>query len=186
METAIVSEFCDLIRRRSAENKNAIDRLSNDMYSVLSPAFSILRQELDSMVRAIYLLHLQDNKERLRLMSETIDGHKWTTKTKKGKYRKITDKELVEISQNLQGWTRYVYRFGCAFIHLSEFHNHSKKNPFESLNSEEKQDVLSYLRHYHGVPPNDELNMRELSRYLPGVFQKISSNLECYLADIEK
>jgi hypothetical protein len=146
---------------------------------------SILRQELDSMVRVIYLLSISDLKERKRLMEQTIDGIKWTVETKNRKQREITDREMVELSNQLQGWTKSVYKFGCAFIHLSNFHDYRSKNPLDSLTDAEKEDILSHMRFYHNGPHSDSPSFKELATYFPMVFDKIASNLECYLKELE-
>jgi hypothetical protein len=155
------------------------------LHGVLSPAFSILRQELDSMIRVIYLLQTSDQNERQRLIQYTLQGEKWQISTPKGKFRKVTDREMVDLAQQLQGWTQSVYRFGCAFVHLSDFHNHLVQDPFQRLSEEERQNVLSHMRAYHGGPLHDNPDMAELSCYLPRVFDKISGNLKCYLEQLE-
>jgi len=146
---------------------------------------SILRQEIDSMIRAIYLLSVSDMTERKRLIKQTLDGRIWTVLTDNGKERKITDREMVELSNRLQGWTLSVYKFGCAFIHFSNFHDYNRVNPFDLLSVEEKRDILEHLRYYHGGPRVDNPDFHELVLYIPGVFDKISSNLKCYIKDIE-
>ncbi len=178
-------KLCGLIRNRSNENRRAIQSFSKP-HSVLSPAFSILRQELDSMIRVIYLLALTDFIERQKLIDSTLRGEKWRVRTKKGKLRNVTDREMVDLAQHLQGWTQSVYKFGCAFVHLSDFHNHFVQDPFEKLTQSEKENILSHMRHYHGGPPHDNPDMEEISIYVPRVFDKISSNLEYYLEQLEK
>jgi len=177
--------FCTMIRNRSDENRRAMHCFSIP-YGVLSPAFSILRQELDSMVRVIYLLQITDLVERQRLIQSTMQGEKWRVSTSEGKSRYITDREMVDLAQQLQGWTQSVYRFGCAFVHLSDFHNHLAQNPFQRLQEAERQDVLSHMRNYHGGPLHDNPSMEELSEYLPRVFDKIADNLKCYLEHLER
>jgi hypothetical protein len=152
---------------------------------VISPAFSILRQELDSMVRVIYLLSIRNPTERHRLVVATLGGERWTIATPKGKFRQVTDSEMVELAQNLQGWTQSVYKFGCAFVHLSDFHNHLAENPFEKLPHEERQAILQHMRYYHFGPASDEPTMAELAMYVPAVFEKIASNLEGYVKSLE-
>ena len=177
--------FCKMIRNRSIENRTALECFPLP-HDVLSPATSILRQELDSMIRVIYLLTVKDQTERDRLIDSTLRGEKWKVRTDKGKWREVTDREMVDLSQNLQGWTQSVYKFGCAFVHLSDFHNHLAQNPFNKLTESEKQDILSHMRAYHGGPYHDNLDMVELSWYVPRVFKKIASNLECYLQQLEQ
>ena len=92
---------------------------------------------------------------------------------------------MVELTDKLQGWTKSVYKFGCAFIHLSNRHAYNNNNPFESLPDTEKEDILSHMRHYHGGPNSDFPSFEELASYFPMVFEKIASNLECYLKELE-
>lgn len=174
-----------MIRNRSSENRQAMRYFSN-LHCVLSPAFSILRQELDSMIRVIYLLQIADLAERQRLIQSTLRGERWQLPTQKGKLREVTDRDMVEISQRLHGWTRSVYRFGCAFVHLSDFHNHMAEDPFQRLALPEQQDIIAHMRSYHGGPTCDDPDMKEIADYLPRVFDKIADNLSCYLEELEE
>jgi len=138
------------------------------------------------MIRVIYLLSIEDLAERGRLIRSTLNGERWKVQTPNGKLREIKDREMVDLAQNLQGWTQSVYRFGCAFIHLSNFHNHRGQNPFAQLSNEERLDILSHLRYYHGGPARDDPDMRRLSLYIPRVFEKIADNLACYIEQLER
>ena len=138
------------------------------------------------MIRIVYLLSIKDLSERQSLIDATLRGKRWRVRTARGKWRYVTDRELVDLAQSLQGWTRSVYKFGCAFIHLSDFHDHLAENPFGKLPETERQDVLSHMRHYHGGPCSDYPDTAELSSYLPQIFEKITSNLECYLKALEQ
>jgi hypothetical protein len=90
------------------------------------------------MIRVIYLLAGTDLTERQRLIDSTLRGERWKVRTTKGKLRDVTDREMVDLAQRLQGWTQSVYKFGCAFVHLSDFHNHLAENPFDKLEESEK------------------------------------------------
>lgn len=177
--------FCDAVRQRSNENRTAMIRIGHGR-DTLSPAMSILRQELDSMVRVIWLLSIQNVAERRRLIHATLSGQKWTETTGNGKERKITDREMVGLAQRLQGWTQSVYKFGCAFIHLSDFHNHAVEDPFRRLPELERQDILCHMRTYHGGPSRDDPDIEEIARFIPQVFEKIAGNLDCYLKSLEE
>jgi hypothetical protein len=176
-----IQEFCKILRKRSQEHSAAITRIGN-LHGVV---MSILRQELDSMIRTIYLLSIKDISERKRLIQQTLSGKKWTLITSKGNNKTITDKEMVELSNKLQGWTLSVYRFGCSFIHLSRYHDYSSINPFNLINNEERNNILKHLRYYHAGPMNNNPSFDKLAHYFPSVFEKISSNLECYIKDLE-
>jgi hypothetical protein len=60
---------------------------------------SVLRQELDSMVRVIYLL-AQNSVRREVLIDASVCGEKWSRESSRAK---VTDKEMVELAQMLQG-----------------------------------------------------------------------------------
>jgi len=173
--------FCSILRKRSSEHAEAMSRLAG----LSGMMVSVLRQELDSMVRVIFLLYKNDLTERERLIQQTLDGKVWTVLTVNGKNKKVTDREMVELSNQLQGWTLSVYKFGCAFIHFSAFHDYSDNNPFETLSADEKMDILSHLRHYHGGPQTDNPSFSELASFFPSVFEKIAGNLECYINNLE-
>ena len=93
---------------------------------------------------------------------------------------------MVDLSQRLHGWTESVYKFACAFIHLSDFHGSYDEQPLTRLKATEKADILEHMRYYHGGPPNDDPSMQDLAMYIPMVFEKISGNLECCLKMLEK
>lgn len=145
---------------------------------------SILRQELDSMVRVIYLLSIQDVEERRRLVNLSLNGQKWRV-SKNDKFIDVTDRNMVDISSKIHGWTLSVYKFGCSFIHLSNFHDYNERNPLETLDEYQKLEVLAHMRYYHGGPQSDHPSFEEFSFYFPAIFEKIRGNLECYIKDLE-
>jgi hypothetical protein len=142
---------------------------------------SVLRQELDSMVRVIYLLTQRPERREL-LIDASVRGEKWSQDSSRAK---VTDKEMVELAQTLQGWTQSVYKFGCAFIHLSGLHDYNDRDPLLQLPAEERMDILEHCRHYHGGPAPTAERFEDLVPYFPRVLEKISGNLECYLKDLE-
>jgi hypothetical protein len=143
---------------------------------------SVLRQELDSMVRAVYLL-TQSPERREQLIDASVRGEKWS---KEGSSAKVTDKEMVDLAQALKGWTQSVYKFGCAFIHLSGLHDYNDRDPLAQLPAEERQDILKHCRNYHGGPHPGAERFTDLVPYLPDVLMKIAGNVECYLVALEK
>lgn len=69
-----IKQFCTLIRNRSLENKKSFDLLYKE--KCVSNCISIVRQELDSIIRVIYLLQLKD-EIRNCLINQTLNGEKW-------------------------------------------------------------------------------------------------------------
>lgn len=122
-------KFCNIIRKRSSDHALAMNRLS-DMPGMM---ISILRQELDSLIRAVYLRSLEDIQERQRLINQTLDGDRWTVETAKGKSKPLTDREMVEMYNEIFGWTRMVYDFGCSLVHLSDLHGVTSENNIEDF-----------------------------------------------------
>jgi hypothetical protein len=174
-----IESFCRQVRSRSNENKQAMRLLSGA--DLAGPMVAILRQELDSMVRVIYLL-AQPFDRRLLLIEASVMGEKWSQRNSKAA---VTDKEMVDLSQSLQGWTRSVYKFGCAFIHLSNYHDYNTNDPLSQLPIGEQKDILEHCRNYHGGPIACEPTFLDFVPYFPRILEKISGNLGCYLERLE-
>lgn len=176
--------FCQLLRNRSNENKKSFEVLfRNRLYG---NCFSVLRQELDSMVRVIFLLNETDLGKRDAFIRQTLNGEKWSFINNNGKRQKITDKDLVDLANNLNGWTQNVYKFGCAFIHLSNFHDYQSENPFKALEDSDKDSIINQLHNYHGAILDRDSSLHDIIHYLPSVMDKISSNYECEIKSLEE
>jgi len=144
---------------------------------------SILRQELDSLVRVIFLLSQTDRAYRGALIAASVEGRPWTERNGKGR---ITDRQMVDRARDLFNWAKNVYEFGCAFIHLSNFHDYPVRDPMERIAAAERSTIASYLNYYHLVHLSPQVRFSEILPHLPAVFEKIRSNLECYLKELER
>jgi len=175
-----VQKFCQIVRKRSEENKKSFSVLyANRLFG---QAVSVLRQELDSMVRCIYLLTLQDLSARDILVNQTLDGERWRYPGR----RIITDKDMVEISSKLHGWTQSVYDFGCAFVHLTNFHGYTENDPFHTLDDLEEHIIKDHLNNYHGYNLDQKLTFESIIPYLSKVFEKVVGNSKYYVDRLEK
>ncbi|MFP4381754.1 MAG: hypothetical protein ACLFUS_14735 [Candidatus Sumerlaeia bacterium] len=154
---------------------NAVSGLPGQMVS-------ILRQELDSLVRVIFLLSQADRRYRQALIDDSVMGRKWTQPESR---KPVTDREMVELADTLHGWTKSVYSFGCAFIHLSSFHDYLERDPFKQLPPEERAAVIGHVRNYHGGMEGPSPTFQDLVPFLPRVFEKIAGNLEYYVSELE-
>jgi hypothetical protein len=164
--------FCRTVRERSRDNKAALELLNRA--TLTGKVVGTLREELDSMIRCIYLLSIRDRQRRGQLISQFLNGQRWP----------VTDAKMVELSNRLQGWTQSVYKFGCAFIHLSKYHD-AKQDPFDSLSSRERDQIAQHLNYYHAFPLDANTHFNDIVPILPRVFEKIAGNLECYVRDLE-
>ncbi len=116
--------FCRQVRARSAEHGQAILALR----ALSGQMVSTLRQEFDSLVRVVFLLAQGDRHCRHQLIGDVVSGRKWT---RSGSLKPITDREMVDLANALHGWTKSVYAFGCAFIHLSHLHDYQTRGPLD-------------------------------------------------------
>lgn len=173
------SIFLRQVRSRSLEHQRAMELLAGARLA--GQMVSVLRQELDSMVRVIYLLTQRPERRDL-LIDASVRGVRWSQNASRAT---VTDKEMVEVAQTLQGWTKSVYKFGCAFIHLSGLHDYNDRDPLLQLPADERRDILDHCRYYHGGPAPNAERFEDLVPYLPRVLEKISGNLEWYLKDLE-
>jgi hypothetical protein len=174
-----MSSFVRQIRRRSEEHATAVVLISEA--GLAAPAIAILRQEVDSLVRVIFLL-TQPLADRTILIHDSVSGNRWR---RPGSRAFVTDQEMVELSMRLVGWTQSVYKFGCAFVHLSNLHNYDDGDLLSKLPLNEREDILTHLRYYHGGPTVDNPALVDLLPMIPRVLGKISDNLTSYINKLE-
>lgn len=173
-----LKQFCEIVKKRSEENSKSIKLLYEQ--KLYGNCISILRQELDSMVRVLFLLS-QEQETRQLLIQQTLDNEKWHIGRKQ-----IKDFELINNILKLHGWARNVYMFGCSFIHLSVFHYYSEQDPFETLSIEELKVIKNFMVQYHSFPQYNQINFVTMKPYILDIFDKINSNLHCSLENLEK
>lgn len=182
--TEITNKFIEIVKSRSNENTNSIQLLyKNDL---IGNCLSVLRQELDSFIRVIYLGKLRNMGERERLMTLTINGKQWDEITVNGKLKKITDRDMVNFANVLYGYIEYVYKFGCGFIHLSNNHDYQNENPFDSLSEDDRTSIVTYLNQYHGYPIESELTIDNFRPFIINVYEKVSSNMLYHLEELKE
>jgi hypothetical protein len=171
--------FCRQVRARSADNRRAIDALR----ALPGQMASVIRQELDSLVRVVFLLSQGDRQYRGALIADSVAGRRWRRLDSR---QPVTDRETVELTDTLHGWTKSVYAFGCAFIHLSNLHDYHVRDPLDQISEGERNAILAHLRYYHGGPNGPSPRFSDVVPLLPRVFTKIADNLECYLKELEQ
>jgi len=172
-------QFCKILRERSAENIAAGLLLYNN--GLYGQFISVLRQELDSLVRVVFLLS-KELDVRQHFISQTLQNIKWTVPNSK---TFVTDRNMVDLTDSLHGWTNSVYKLGCAFIHLSPMVDYKNSNPFQQLEQSEINAIKQHLHRYHSFQLATPLNMDTITPYLLKVLEKVSSNLKCYINDLK-
>jgi hypothetical protein len=125
-----VEAYCRQVRERSREHREAMAAAAEHHWR--SVALGILRQEIDSMVRTMFIASQCDH-ERARLLHQAVSSSSPLTRLdRRGREIRIPDKVMVEHAQALHGWTNRVYEFGCSFIHLSSRHDYNARDPFQA------------------------------------------------------
>jgi hypothetical protein len=163
-----LNSFCRQVRSRSAEHAKAMRLL--EAHQLPGIMASLLRQELDSMIRVIYLLATTDMSERRRLIEASVAGEEWKHASKNGKEKYIRDAEMKELANKLHNWTKNVYKFGCNFIHLSSCHDYNDRDPFVNLPAETQREIIDYLRCYHeGRPTQEHPTFDDLTPLFPRI-----------------
>lgn len=171
--------FIRQVRSRSTEHLKAMKLLHEA--GLVGQTVSVLRQELDSMIRVVYLL-AQDRERRNDLISASVNGTQWSRKNSKSR---VTDREMVELASELNGWTKSVYKFGCAFIHLSDLHDYNDRDPLQRVSVDERKSLIEHCRFYHGGPKANADCLQSLIPYFPEVLKKVTDNLHWYLQELE-
>lgn len=176
--TTHLQNFCNIVKNRSEENDKAIKLLvNNELYS---NAVSILRFELDSMIRVLYLLSC-DEDTRTRHLKQFFQDQKWK---QNGKY--ITDRLMVNKAINIHGWASKVYDFACAFIHLSYYHDYYNDDPFSRMDKNNLEVIKNYMIEFHEFKKEENITFNSLKPYMLNIFHKLNGNLKCYIEDLEK
>ena len=181
MNSDNITLFCDIVVQRSDEHSQAIQLLMPAR--LYGQVMSTLRQELDSMVRVMYLLSINDMELREHYINQTLDGERWVNPNTGVP---ITDNSMVRLANRLYGWANYVYKLGCAFVHLSAMTYYKESNPFLLLSQSEVEDIKRYLNQYHEFPVESELNMETIAPYLNMVFDKVRDNLGYYVGELRQ
>jgi hypothetical protein len=170
--------FCRAVEARSEEHREAMDIAISQGW--LAIASSVLRMELDSMIRVIYLLRRPDARERILASCVAGEGFK------DGRNR-ISDRQMVDVAVTVNGWVPVVYGFGNKFVHLTDAHDYAEADPFQAF--EHKNEAIRYLDHYHrdAVPGRlleHSPTLQDIARYAPHVLRKIASNLRVHISDL--
>ena len=167
--------FCRTVQARSHEHHDAMKAALDKGWLALMG--SVLRMELDSMIRVIWLLHHSETREQILESCVAGTGFKAGGKS-------IRDFEMVDEAVSSDGWVRRVYDFGNMFVHLTNAHDYAVLDPFRVY--EHRGEVIEYLNQYHqgkvrGGLVDDSFTLSDLAPYAPHVLEKITSNLNHYL-----
>lgn len=181
--------FVRMSEARSREHQQAM-KVALD-HGWLAIAGCVLRMELDSMMRAIYLLRHPDVRDSI--LASCVAGKGFRVGGKRIQDREVmedAEKAMAEDAIHVSGWVKAVYEFGNEFVHLTNAHDYAVEDPFEVYDGRDA--VIKYLNHYHankvagGPLDGSSATLHDLSSYAPYVLEKITVNLYIYLKNLRK
>ena len=144
-------------------------------------AIGLLRQEIDTFLRLVYLNAVGKRRAR-QLIEQFAAGERWTAL---GSKKWITEREMVQVAVQRYFWVEIAYRFGCHLIHLSKLHDYKSVDPFSVIDVKEQRAIVQFLHDYHGYPDAD-IDFGRFSKLLPAVMNKISGKVAEYCCAIER
>jgi hypothetical protein len=180
------SENAETFRRmteaRSREHHEAM-RVALDK-GWLAIAGSVLRMELDSMMRVIWLLRHPDTRDQILASCVAGKGFKDGKLIYDNKMVADADREIAADAANENRWVQAVYDFGNTFVHLTNAHDYAVTDPLQAY--EHRDEVIKFLNNYHpgkvpGRPVDDRSTLRDVAAYAPHVLEKITSHLDTYV-----
>lgn len=171
--------FCRAVEARSQEHRKVLDvAVAHGWWAIAS---TVLRMELDSMIRVIYLVRTPD--ERDHILASCVGGRGF--KNVRGRVRDLTMLYIAKTAD--YGWIQAVYDFGNKFVHLTDAHDYAEVDPFPVY--ENRAEVIDYLNYYHrgkvhDRPLEDGSTLGDIAAYAPYVLEKIATNLRMHIEEL--
>lgn len=154
--------------------------------NLLSTQMSMIREEVDSLVRVIHLLGVNDYNELADIIGNSFDQRKFGPTKADGKARRISDKSMIQDAAAQFDWLETLYDFGCSFIHLTGLHSYQERDAFRMLSPSEREEIAKFVNHYYGATISANSQFTEVTHYLPQIFRKVAENLERLLSDLQE
>lgn len=173
-----LEEFKKIVFQRLEENQKSFDILFGLKH--YGNCISIMRQELDQIIRLLFLLNSTKNVQR-QLIESSINNHKWFVINKENKKDYITEEIISKYSESLNGWDKSIYEFGLAFGSLATTFNYGTKDPIKTMAENDRDKIYKYILEYHNRDFPRDYDINVLIRELPDILNIISSNLQKYM-----
>ena len=141
--------FIRMVRSRSSEHRQVMAFATEN--NLLSTQMSMIREEVDSLVRVIHLFGVNDYNELADIIGNTFDQRKFGPTKADGRARRILDKSLIQDAAAQFDWLETLYEFGCSFIHLTGLHSYQERDVFRMLSPSEREAIAEFVNHYYGA-----------------------------------
>ena len=173
------SYFYRAIKERSNENEKALDwLLSEKIYSLVG---SVIRMELDSLFRLCYFKS-KNASEQIILLQQFFAGQPW-----RGERHLVRDRDMVNhLADTLMlKWATPIYDIGCAFIHLSPYHdwNNDSSDPTRNITIHVRRSIVEHIKEQHQKDLDINFSFDDLILIANDVFVKLRSNIIYELND---
>lgn len=176
--------FTRMVRSRSSEHRKVMAFATED--NLLSTQMSTIREEVDSLLRVIYLLGINDYNELAEIIKNSFDQRTFGPTKTDGGTRRISDRSMIKAASEQFDWLETLYDFGCSFIHLTGLHSYQERDPFCMLSPSEREVIAGFLNHYYGGAISANSQFTEVAHYLPQIYRKVAENLEHLLGDLQE
>jgi hypothetical protein len=174
-------EYKRIISQRLGENWKSFKILFGLKH--YGNCISIMCQELDQIISLLFLLN-RNQYEKEHLVRLSINSQKWFFLNGDNKKVYITEKEIINYADSLQGWEKGIYEFGLSFQCLSKNFNYLLRDPMKSMSENERRQISDYIKEYHNTVFNDNFSLDDLIPLLEDIFKTITSNLLIYMDKI--
>lgn len=167
-----------MISNRLEENIKSFDLL----YSLkhYGNCISIMCQELDQIVRILYLMNCGIDSKK-QLISSSINNQKWHITHIDNQKEYITDEILVNFSKSLKGWDQSIIEFGYLFKSISVNYNYGLRDPIKSMSEPDRVAIYTYIKNYHVENFPMQFSTDDLIPILPMIMKLIGEKLNDYL-----
>jgi hypothetical protein len=173
-----IEEYKKIVSQRLEENRKSFDLLFGIKH--YGNCISIMRQELDQVVKLLFLLNSTKDDQK-KFIESSINNHKWFIVNSDNKKDYITEDVFTKYSETLDGWDKSIYEFGLAFGSLANTYNYGTKDPIKSMGENDKEKIYEYISEYHNKNFPKDYDLSKLILELPTILNKISINLQKYM-----
>ena len=169
-------EFFKIVKARSDENEKAFALLmQGECYALVG---ATIRMELDSLIRLFDYKGADDSRKE-QLLDEFFKGRSWSK----------LEWKLVESMSSTIGWTEHIYKFCCAFVHLSPYHDWATNDNIPNLTRKRRRLIVQELRNQQNdtwgydttLSIEEDFTFSDLILFAPHIFKKLRGNLLCEL-----
>ena len=135
---------------------------------------AIIRMELDSYTR-LYDFKRKSFYQKKMLLNNFFGGREWPRSWPTQDWKLV-----AKLSENI-GWAHHIYKFCCAFIHLSPYHDWASNNDIPHLTADIRQSIVQDIGMQNYDPLltiTEDFGFEELIPFAPHILKKLRDNMK--------